>query len=286
MSAQRRADSDAAAPRRPDASMTLLREVMERPVDPGYAEVAARRTSPVRRSAATRTWIALLAVLLGAATTVAVVQLRRPQPAVLEARSLLERQIAREQEAVAGLTAQAGDLTATIDALQRSALTSEDQSLLDTIRLDGLHNGTLPVSGPGLVISLTNGAAASGADRDPSALVRDQDLQRVVNSLWAAGAEAISIDDQRLTDRTAIRNAGAAVLVNLNPLAGPTYVVRAVGDAAAMQAALARSFLPGYLELLASSYGIRSSVVAQSALDLPGVNVQPLQYAHALGSAP
>ena len=55
--------------------------------------------------------------------------------------------------------------------------------------------------------------------------VLDRDLQELVNGLWAAGAEAVSVDGQRLTARTAIRSAGEAVLVDFRPLS-PPYVVR------------------------------------------------------------
>ncbi|WP_454855961.1 hypothetical protein [Promicromonospora soli] len=70
---------DAAAPargRRPDESMTLLREVTERPLDPGYAQMAQRRAeagqAESRRAVPSLVALLLVAVLLGAATTVAV----------------------------------------------------------------------------------------------------------------------------------------------------------------------------------------------------------------------
>ena len=59
--------------------------------------------------------------------------------------------------------------------------------------------------------------------------VRDRDLQRVINGLWESGAEAISINGQRLTALSAIRAAGDAILVDNRPLV-PPYTVLAVGD--------------------------------------------------------
>ena len=59
--------------------------------------------------------------------------------------------------------------------------------------------------------------------------MRDGDLQLVVNALWAAGAEAISINGQRLGPTTAIRFAGEAVLVDFRPVTNP-YEVSAIGD--------------------------------------------------------
>lgn len=279
-------------PRRLDESMTLLTEVMERPLDPGYAEATARRKAAEAdgtlrpRSPATWVGVVVLAVALGVSTAVASHQLRVPQASVTEARGVLERQITERSDQVASLSARADTLSREIDDLQRSALATQDPGLLDTIQRDSLRNGTSAVSGPGLVVSLTDGGGGLVDQPDEQSLVKDQDLQIVVNALWAAGAEAISVDDQRLTSRSAIRNAGAAVLVNLVPLAGPTYVVRAVGDVDAMQTAIARSTLPTYLQLLGSSYAIRTSMVPQSSLDLPGVGAQPLQHAQPVGSQP
>lgn len=276
--------------RRPDESMTLLIEVMERPLDPGYAEAAERRRSaaasgrPATRRPATRVALVVLAVVLGLATAAAARQLRAPQPSVSEARAVLEQQIAERNDEVADLSERSDRLSAEISDLQRSALASRSPQILDSIRLDETVNGTAPVEGPGLVVSLTDGGGGLAGDSESDARVRDTDLQAVVNALWAAGAEAVSVDDQRLTMTSAVRNAGDAVLVDLVPLTGPTYVVRAVGDTDAMQTAWARSEVPTYLQVLGSQYGISSSVVAQSRLELPGAGPQTLRYAQPVGS--
>jgi uncharacterized protein YlxW (UPF0749 family) len=270
--------------------MTLLIEVMERPLDPGYAEAAQRRRdaaatgAAVRYRPAVRVALVVLAVVLGLATAVAARQLRAPQPAVSEARAVLEQQISERNAEVADLQERSGRLSAEIADLQRSALATRYPQLVSSMRLDETVNGTAPVEGPGLVVSLTDGGGGLAGDGQGDARVRDTDLQAVVNALWAAGAEAVSVDDQRLTMTSAVRNAGDAVLVDLVPLSGPTYVVRAVGDPDAMQAAWARSEVPTYLQVLGSQYGISSSVVSQSRLRLPGSGPQTLRYAQPVGS--
>ena len=54
------------------------------------------------------------------------------------------------------------------------------------------------------------------------------DLQNVANALWAAGAEAIAINGQRLTATSTIRAAGNAILVDFRPVTSP-YEVSAIG---------------------------------------------------------
>ena len=277
-------------PTRPDASMTLLNEVVERPLDPGYADSAARRRAlaeaglSVRRRPARLLALFLVAVLLGGMTVAAARQLRVPREGVAAARALLEQQIADRAATADELRQRSSELSAEIEELQRTALSGQDPALLEDLRLDGVVNGSTPVSGPGLVVSLTDGGRGlTEEDVDPSSRVLDIDVQTVVNALWSAGAEAISVDDQRLTAMSAIRNAGDAILVDLVPLTGPTYVIRAVGDPEAMQTAYARSDAPTHLQGLAA-WGIESSVITQSSLTLPGVGTQSLSHARVLDS--
>ncbi|GAA1736200.1 DUF881 domain-containing protein [Isoptericola hypogeus] len=271
--------------RRLDESMTLLVEVMERPLDPGYAEAAARRAArgeapPRARRGIGMVLLALLGVLLGLLTVSAARELRAPQAEVAAARQLLEDQIVERRQTGDSLREQSVDLSAQIEALQHSALASQDPALLQTLRLDAVVNGSTPVSGPGLVVTLADGGGGlEDSEADPGARVRDADVQTVVNALWASGAEAVAVDDQRLTSMSAIRNAGDAILVDLVPLSGPTYVVHAIGDSDSMQTAYARTGAPAYLQLLGSRYGISSSVVPQSELELPGVGTQTLRHA-------
>ncbi len=278
------------AGRRPDASMTLLVEVMERPLDPGYAEAAARRRAvregrlPDRRSPAGVVLMVLVALLLGLMTASAARQLRVPQDGVAAARELLEEEISVRSEQAESLRARAAALSAEIETLQRATL-ARDPALAEQLRLDGLVNGSTAVTGPGLVVTLTDGGGGPTDDAaEPGARVQYTDIRTVVNALWAAGAEAVSVDDQRLTSLSAIRNAGDAILVDLVPLPGPTYTIRAVGDPQRMQAAYARSDAPAYLQLLASGYGIESSVTAEEDLELPGVGTQQLRNAEPLAA--
>ena len=89
--------------------------------------------------------------------------------------------------------------------------------------------GLLPMKGPGITIRLSDSPRRPGPDEDPHFfIVHDVDLQTVVNELWATGAEAVSINDMRIVNRTPIRCVGPTILINAVRLAAP-YVVRAIG---------------------------------------------------------
>jgi uncharacterized protein YlxW (UPF0749 family) len=100
-----------------------------------------------------------------------------------------------------------------------------------------------PVHGPGLIVTLTDAQRdANGRfprDASPDDLVvHQQDIQAVINALWSAGAEAIQMQDQRIIGTSAPRCVGNTLLLNGRTYS-PPYTITAVGEAAAMQGALA-----------------------------------------------
>ncbi|RMI13778.1 DUF881 domain-containing protein [Cellulomonas triticagri] len=256
--------------RRPDASMSLLTQVTSNPLDPGYRAAAERRArtgAPRRRGGVGAVATALLAVALGAGTTWAVLALRTPQSSELAAREVLAEQIVERGADVERLREESADLADQVTALQEQALSAADSPLLDQLQTDSVASGAVAVTGDGLRITLQDAQVAPGED-DPDGRVRDSDLQTVVNGLWAAGAEAVAVNDQRLGPTTAIRTAGDAILVDVVPLVGP-YTVEALGDPQGLQTGLARTSGGQLLAVLQSTYGIRTQVSAQRELDLP-----------------
>ncbi|MBW3601156.1 MAG: DUF881 domain-containing protein [Actinobacteria bacterium] len=101
--------------------------------------------------------------------------------------------------------------------------------------------GLTALTGPGAVLTLSDAEEGScTAANTELCRIQDADLQAAVNTLFAAGAEALAVNGQRVIATTAIRNAGAAVLVNYRILASP-YVVEAVGDPDALAAGVKQS---------------------------------------------
>ncbi len=102
--------------------------------------------------------------------------------------------------------------------------------------------GLTPVAGPGLRVALSDaprdadGNYPAGVDPD-DLVVHQQDVQSVVNALWAGGAEAMMIMDQRVLTTSAVRCIGNTLLLQGRTYS-PPFVVTAIGDADAMTAAL------------------------------------------------
>jgi uncharacterized protein YlxW (UPF0749 family) len=263
--------------------MTLLREVMERPLDPGYDDAAARRAAghaPISRGRhlARAALVLLLAVGIGLGGVWAARELRRPGPEV-SARQVLIAQIRERSEITAELVEQNTALRTEIQELQEQAFGETAAGANDEAELLGIWAGTTPVSGPGIVITMADSARAqAGEPGSEDERVQDFDLQVVVNAVWASGAESVAINGIRLTGSTAIRTAGSAVLVDLQPLVSP-YTIEAIGDPAAMRTAFARTTGAAHLSTISSGYGITSQLVVADDLELPAGSASRLSVA-------
>jgi uncharacterized protein YlxW (UPF0749 family) len=210
-----------------------------------------------------------LAAVLGVGVAAAALTLRRPSPDDRQARGLLESQVRERKDQVAQLSAANAKTAAQVSALQQTALRAQDPALLATTQRWSIVAGVAPVTGPGLRVVLSDAPAAVDDPGNADLQVQDVDLQVLVNGLWAAHAEAVAINGQRIAATTAIRSAGSAVLVDLVPLVGP-YTIEAIGDGAAMQTALARSGAGQHVAMLHATYGIGVQISSVARLQLPG----------------
>jgi uncharacterized protein YlxW (UPF0749 family) len=120
------------------------------------------------------------------------------------------------------------------DAAARSAATQNLHAQVDDLRA---HAGLVAVHGPGVEVDLRNGDATSAATGN-SYLVNFEDVQDVVNLLFAQGAEGVAVNGRRITPLTAFSGSAGEVVVDQGlPLASPIKIV-AVGDRNRMVAAL------------------------------------------------
>jgi uncharacterized protein YlxW (UPF0749 family) len=114
------------------------------------------------------------------------------------------------------------------------------KALNDELQKAKMLAGLTEVYGQGIIVTLRDSQKRPPSNRTfdrVNNLIHDQDLQVVVNELFASGAEAIAIKDQRITSRTAIRCAGPIVQVNGVPISAP-YQVYAIGDPNSLMNAL------------------------------------------------
>ena len=132
-----------------------------------------------------------------------------------------------------------------LDARQKDA--SGNTLMLQEVRaelaLQKMRAGLTNIRGPGIQVVLDDGPRPDRGSETNGTLVHDYDLRDVVNLLWMAGAEAISINGERIVASTAIYCVGSTVMVNDTRMS-PPYQVNAIGDPLRLQDHLNN---PGYL---------------------------------------
>jgi uncharacterized protein YlxW (UPF0749 family) len=182
---------------------------------------------------------------------------------------------------LATLRSRAADLTRQVDRLTKDLnSTAIDVAQRKVDRLRG-PAGRRPVHGPGVVVTLDDApdSALQAAGKDVSdLLVHQQDIQAVANALWAGGAEAMTIQGQRVVATTGIKCVGNTVVLHGVPYS-PPYRIAAIGPVQQMVTSVQSSpYIQLYLQEVTKGLGWRLDRVAD--LDMPGYDgANELDYA-------
>ncbi|HKA69768.1 MAG TPA: DUF881 domain-containing protein [Actinomycetes bacterium] len=188
--------------------------------------------------------------------------------------AVAQRELSELRAEVAALTAaQPGGGTV-------AALRAATNRLRDSV-------GLAPAGGPGVSVTLDD-APAGEIDREhpgwpeptpDDLVVHQQDLESVVNALWAGGATAMGIMDQRVISTSAVRCVGNTLILHGRVYA-PPYRIAAVGDPGDLTRALAASDGIRVYRQYVTAYGLGYAVRRQSNLELSGY-VGPIELDHA-----
>jgi uncharacterized protein YlxW (UPF0749 family) len=223
----------------PRVTMPLLTRITHQSLDEDYQIAAERRAQdpPTPRGPGSRRMAAAVIAVFGLLVTTAFVQNSLSEDVESAGRSALIERITAQRDRVDALQTELAELRETNAVLteQLTALGEEAQAADTRLQRLEVRTGFIAVRGQGVRVSVDNAPNA-----DPNQVVRDSDLALLANALWTAGAEAISINGQRLTALSAIRNSGVPIEVNSVGIA-PPYTVLAIGDTRTMQSNFADS---------------------------------------------
>lgn len=180
--------------------------------------------------------------------------------------NLVEHELSRVER----LTTEVEWLRAEVDRLAEAAQVSVSENESMVMR-EGIAVGTVAVSGPALRVEMDDAPPANisipGITAD-DLVIHQQDIQHVINALWAGGAEAMTLQGERITMTSAFRCSGNILLLH-GRVFSPPYIIEAIGDVESMRRALDDS--PGvqlYLEW-ADRVGLGWSVRALDSTDMP-----------------
>jgi uncharacterized protein YlxW (UPF0749 family) len=259
----------------------FLTELFRNPLEPGYADAAARRAkegAPAGVLKWANSWVAAVTlVALGFLLVVAYQQTVADAPARTKARAALVEQVQQRRADTEALQSQADELGADVSALREKELGGAAVAQLRDLES---ATGLSAVRGNGAKITLGDGPTPVNpltGERNTVAQVKDTDLQLATNALWSLGAEAIAINGQRLTATSTIRQAGEAILVDFRPVSTP-YEVVAIGPDD-----LAKSFRDGYagtfFKELVGKYGMSFDASEVHGVTLDAANELKLRVA-------
>jgi uncharacterized protein YlxW (UPF0749 family) len=181
----------------------------------------------------------------------------------------LVRMVRESQQKTAELESQLSNLRSRLAAYEYRQKGKVSQELLQDLEKAKMEAGMIAVKGPGVQVVLDDSKKTpKPGEDDYFYLVHDVDLIQLVNELWAAGAEAISINGQRLVAGSAIRCVGPTILVNTFRLS-PPYVVKAIGDPDTLSTAL--KMRGGFLDAMAISisHGVSVVITKEKELEIP-----------------
>ena len=240
----------------------------------------------VRRSVLVSLSVAVLLLAFVAATQF------RSQP--LPASNRLVRNEAL-RHSVDELEARQRQLTAEVQGLQAGIRKLEDQAARGSSaaqaakgELDSERElvGLVPLHGPGVTIRLKDAADPNDpTDRSLGWIVHYQDLQDLVNVLWARGAEAVSVNGQRVVPITSFFYAGVNVLMNNASRLSTPYTVQAIGDPSALEAGVGDPDQLAELKSRSRTYGLALTWQRNARVQVPAYDASfVLKYAQPIGS--
>ena len=280
---------------------SLLDQVLAETLDPAYAQAArvrearaAGEQAPPSRRRSGQSAVAAVMAVAGVLAVVTYDQAAAGAQGREEVREALVAEIQGESATTDQLADDLESLRADVTAARDDALaaTAVGQRALERLEAAEIAAGVVPVSGPGLLVTLADAEPDADADpvggtaeADPRGQVRDGDLQLVVNALWAAGAEGISINGQRLGPTTAIRFAGEAVLVDFRPVTNP-YLVSAIGDPGTLRTRFLASPEVNALAVISNTFGLRFEFAQEDELSLPAGSPPELRTAVPVSELP
>ncbi|MBB5874047.1 uncharacterized protein YlxW (UPF0749 family) [Allocatelliglobosispora scoriae] len=217
-------------PTEPRYQADFLTELFRDPLDPGYADAAA--ATKARGYRRRPLWLRIVAgatmLSIGFLLAVAYQHTQAEQPGRAKVREGLIDQINARRTSVQTLADREEKLGDEVTRLRDAAIPGPEAARLRTAEAAA---GYRKVTGDGIVVTIGDGPEKVDpvtGKVDLTTHVLDLDLRLIVNQLWANGAEAISINGNRLTSTSTIRLAGEAIQVDFQPMIGP-YEVSAIG---------------------------------------------------------
>jgi uncharacterized protein YlxW (UPF0749 family) len=179
---------------------------------------------------------------------------------------------------VVTLEAEQRDLRAQIADAEKEVQRFQEESTSSSVALEALNQrlaaarldvGLTAVRGPGVIVEIADSKRIVPAGENPASfIVLVDDLRDIVTALWASGAEAITINGERLVATTSIYGVGASVLVNTAFLS-PPFRIEAIGTEGLLDRFQTNPAFLGRVAHRIDFFGLEFASQASGELTLP-----------------
>ena len=232
-------------------------------------------------------WVAVISMILGLLLTTSFYAKQKAlKTSPLSRKQQLIKVVRELEEKRERLKSDLKKLRAALSEEEKQAASERGEFASFTKELKDLKSeaGFTAVTGPGLEVTLEDNPNVPSGQDPNNYIIHDYDVRAVINALWSGGAEAVSINNQRLISTSAVRCVGTTILANFIRLGTP-YRIKAIGNPNELEEALnkdrpASLLLNSYVK----AFGLRVKVTKGSELKLPPYEGSlKVEYARTLG---
>lgn len=246
-----------ASPQVPDHAEGLLDQIADTALDDDYYVV---RPGPYRQAREVNTVLTgLVLAVFALMVCMAALQTRNDRPATERERKTLIGDVAARKESLADREVSAQKLREQVDELSTSV--SRFNPAYEVLRVQAADSGA---TGPGVTVVVSPSTLGNEDGQ-----ITDNDLQLLVNGLWYAGAEAVSLNGHRIGTMSSIQSARGVILVNYKSI-GPPYTVVALGDSDALADRFEDNPAGRYWAARHKDAAVSFNVTSSSDLSVPG----------------
>ncbi len=178
-----------------------------------------------------------------------------------ELQTRLNDEIEKNESLTADLEKAKAQLSELRENSENSVSQVVEQQLENAEKLAGL----VALKGPGITVTMSDSKSTPPTNSTASSIIHDSDIRTVVNELLASGAEAISINGERIVSTSSIRCVGPTVIINNTRLSTP-FVITAIGDSKTLEAGL---IVKGGVVDALTPWGIDITILPLDKVEVP-----------------
>ena len=212
--------------------------------------------------------IAVVCVVLTAAITVQIRTMREESSAVsvATANSELKDSLLEWKERAENAERDLEESTKELETIRNESTTDDNSATEKQEELKKYNQliGLTDVTGEGIVLTVSDSSADSTLLDMSSLIVHDSDLRNLINELANAGAEAISINDERIVNSSCVTCAGNVIQINGKRVGSP-FEIKAIGNAQYLESAM--NIKNGVVDML-KQYGVDISVRREDNIEI------------------